>query len=303
MISIVVPLYNKAPYIERSIKSVLNQTYTAFEILILDDGSTDNGSEIVEKMAFVDNRIKYFYHTNRGVSYTRNRGIQEAKGELICFLDADDTYEETFLEKMVKNTKESNICYCGHNYVLNNKKKKANINYREGDILFLYFQNKVTPHTNSWMIKRDLIISNSVVFDENLSWGEDMLFFSELLILEDKVVCVKEQLTNYHLGVEGSLSLNKLDKIDLEKEWIEKVKIKLNQIKDNNRYLKIQNSIENYFLPALIIYRIYANLKNDYEECSKYYSLNKNHINKFKFINGFRSLKLYFYLLRLKAKF
>ena len=95
-ISVVVPLYNKAPYIERAIRSILAQTFQDFVILVVDDGSTDGGAELVKK--YEDSRICVIQQKNAGVSAARNRGITEAKGELIAFLDADDEWKAEFLE-------------------------------------------------------------------------------------------------------------------------------------------------------------------------------------------------------------
>jgi glycosyltransferase involved in cell wall biosynthesis len=91
-VSIVMPTYNAAKFIHQTIQSVLNQTFTDFELLILDDGSSDRSLEIANQYALSDRRIQVFSHPNQGVSATRNRGIKLAKGNLIAFLDADDIW-------------------------------------------------------------------------------------------------------------------------------------------------------------------------------------------------------------------
>ena len=94
MISVVIPLYNKEKYIKRAIESVLNQTFQKFEIIVVNDGSTDKSAEIVQNIK--DPRIRLINQKNAGVSAARNRGIQEAKYEYIAFLDADDFWEKIF---------------------------------------------------------------------------------------------------------------------------------------------------------------------------------------------------------------
>lgn len=98
-ISVIIPLYNKKKYIVRTINSVLNQSYLNFELIVIDDGSTDNGANEVQKIK--DNRIKIIQQNNQGVSAARNRGIDEARGELVAFLDADDEWKHNFLETII----------------------------------------------------------------------------------------------------------------------------------------------------------------------------------------------------------
>ena len=99
-VSIVIPLYNKAPYIERALCSVLAQTFQDFEVIIIDDGSTDNSVEVVK--GIINSCIRLICQENAGVSAARNRGIAEAKTELIAFLDADDEWMPTFLETVLR---------------------------------------------------------------------------------------------------------------------------------------------------------------------------------------------------------
>jgi len=99
-ISVIIPLYNKSSYIARALNSVLNQTYQNFEIIVVDDGSTDNGAKIVRD--FIDPRIRLIEQENRGVSAARNRGVDEAISDFIAFLDADDEWMPHHLETIIR---------------------------------------------------------------------------------------------------------------------------------------------------------------------------------------------------------
>ena len=92
LISIVIPAYNAEKFIEETIRSVIAQNYTHWELIIVDDGSTDNQNKLIEKLMLEDERIFLFGQKNKGVSAARNYGYSKAKGDLLAFLDADDVW-------------------------------------------------------------------------------------------------------------------------------------------------------------------------------------------------------------------
>ena len=100
-ISVVVPVYNVEDYIENNIKSLLNQTYKNFEIIYIDDGSTDNSLNILNMFKKIDSRIKVIHQENSGVSHSRNVGIEYSNGEYITFIDADDFVDNDYLEYLL----------------------------------------------------------------------------------------------------------------------------------------------------------------------------------------------------------
>lgn len=103
-LSVVIPLYNKGQYIKRALKSILAQTVAPFEIIVVDDGSTDGGGEIAQ--SFQDPGIRLIRQENQGVSVARNRGVEEARGDLIAFLDADDAWKPRFIEVILELSKQ-----------------------------------------------------------------------------------------------------------------------------------------------------------------------------------------------------
>lgn len=108
IISVIIPVYNAEKTIVRCIDSVLEQSYQDFEILLIDDGSTDGGGEICKTYAEKDNRIRYIKKENGGVSTARNRGIDEAQGKYVTFIDSDDWFESVTLERLVTTAEENN---------------------------------------------------------------------------------------------------------------------------------------------------------------------------------------------------
>lgn len=100
VVSVITPTFNRAAFLPQAIESVLGQTFADLELLIIDDGSTDNTRQLVEGYA-QDKRIRYFYQENQGQSIARNRGLQEARGEFVCFLDSDNAWMPDKLEKSV----------------------------------------------------------------------------------------------------------------------------------------------------------------------------------------------------------
>ena len=112
MITVIIPIYNADKKIESMLKCLQNQSFTDFEVIMIDDGSTDDTSHICKKYAAEDTRYKYFYQQNKGVSAARNYGMQKAKGEYIAFVDADDRIDNNYFEALVKGCQNADIAVC-----------------------------------------------------------------------------------------------------------------------------------------------------------------------------------------------
>ena len=185
--TVVIPLYNKAATIERAIKSVLNQTVQDFEIVVVNDGSTDKGLEIVSKIN--DPRIRLIAQENQGVSAARNRGIEEAKHELIAFLDADDEWLPEFLETISELVKAHNDCdvfATGYFQQFGNKKIRVlPIKMPDGfhgkiDNFFFLIEKFPTPiHSSAIAVRRTAILSTGG-FCLGVYSGEDLLMWATL---------------------------------------------------------------------------------------------------------------------------
>ena len=117
LVSVIMPTYNSSRFVAESIESILHQTYTNIELLITDDGSTDNTPEIIKHYARIDKRVRFFsLSENMGAGYARNKSIQEAKGRYIAFCDSDDSWMPEKLEKQIRFMQQNNLCFCFSSY-------------------------------------------------------------------------------------------------------------------------------------------------------------------------------------------
>lgn len=127
MISIIVPVYNVQKFVKRCVESILNQTYSEIELIIVDDGSTDESGKICDELKEMDKRIRVIHQENRGLSAARNRGLVEATGEYITYIDSDDYVDTTYLEVLYKNAVryQADISACGYRLVWEDHTKRS----------------------------------------------------------------------------------------------------------------------------------------------------------------------------------
>ena len=111
-ISIVIPVFNASQYIAETVESVISQTYTNWELILVNDGSLDDSGVICDRLSGKDERIRVFHQENSGVSTARNKGIELAKGEWIVFIDSDDYVDRNMLEVMLSNSKNMDLVVC-----------------------------------------------------------------------------------------------------------------------------------------------------------------------------------------------
>lgn len=183
LISIIIPCYNAEKYIAETIQSVINQTHKNWELIIVNDGSTDNSIEIINKYIDLDNRIKLINKENTGVSDTRNKGIVLAKGEFMAFLDADDVWNSDFLESTLLKFSSDHSLGLVHsdNQIINEYSEKlGQINTSfEGyvlDKLLLGGENEYIFAISSVVVKKE-VVENVGQFDVRLSNGADHEFY------------------------------------------------------------------------------------------------------------------------------
>lgn len=173
MVSVIIPTYNRAWSIERSISSVLNQSFSDLELIIVDDGSTDNTQDVISK--FKDGRIKYFFIKNSGVSTARNFGIKKSKFNLIAFLDSDDEWLPNKLEEQINLYRKQSyvLCHTDEIWIRNGKRvNPMNKHKKEGGDVFEKSLSLCCISPSSVVIEKKILEEFSG-FDESLKICED----------------------------------------------------------------------------------------------------------------------------------
>ncbi len=196
-ISVIIPCFNDAKYLSKCIESVLSQTFSDFELLLLNDGSTDHTLTICERYSKIDTRIRVYSHPNKGVSYTRNRGIKLAQGEYILFIDGDDWIKNDYLEKHFYATNKdawviSGLMRCVNDKFIPSCQFLKLIKSEESPILkkkkaILLFTHNSLSSPCCKMYQKKILIQNKINFDETLTYQEDILFNLDYLCFIEEI--------------------------------------------------------------------------------------------------------------------
>lgn len=206
MVSVIIPCYNAENTLATTIDSVLKQKDQDWEIVAVNDGSTDSTLSLLNKLKRIDSRISVINQGNSGVSSARNIGIRHASGEWVYFLDSDDLIEDNLVGEINNLDKriEMTVFDFIEKTVTHNRVHKI----RDIDSLFHdYLVNRQTIHISSMAVKRNLISSNNIYFDENTYYGEDREFVAKLLALRPKMRHIGYQMFTYMFR-EGSAMTN-----------------------------------------------------------------------------------------------
>lgn len=264
-ISVVIPLYNKGFIISETLESVLVQTFTDFEIVIVNDGSTDSSFEIVSQ--YTDNRIRLYNQENKGVSKTRNAGIEYSKSDLIAFLDADDYWHPNHLEELYQLYIDFPNCglYASRYFMKISKENTIKTTYIQAvsdnfrGILPDYFLASMQYRvglTSAVAIPKEMIQGN-FLFNPELNGQEDLELFTKIAI--QKLVAITNKYTvEYNFAIE-----NQLSKI----QFIQKKIIKFDQFSaDENKNKSLKKFLDLYRLEYALQFRIIGDIKE-----SKFY--------------------------------
>lgn len=275
MLSIIIPIHNSEKYLKPCIESVIRQSYRNLEIILVENNSTDASKSICQEYAIKDNRIRLFCERNKGAASARNRGLREAQGEFITFVDSDDLLRENAYELIIPLMKKNGAdlaCYSFEyidesGYPLNwytprltKYKNKKNLNGRDMAKIFLTSKDIEGFGWNK-IFKRSIFSENNIRFEETKTAFEDMAILFDALCYCKRAIIVPEQLYFYR-QIDSSLSHQ--DYILKRAEYMDSIRHIVESA--SNIGLKKQAEI---FVASRNVYSLYDALKNnrieDYE--------------------------------------
>lgn len=213
LVSIIVPIYNSEKHIKKCIESILKQTYEYIELILVDDGSIDNSTKIIDDYKQKYERIKVLHKKNGGVSSARNEGIKLSTGKYIMFIDSDDYIEKNYVQIMITIAEQNSIEFLISDHIIDDDKGEHRCRISENidqieDITYPkfldeYFLNYNMCTSCKTLFSKNMIEDNSIFFDKNMSYGEDMLFAFKAYISSKKSYYVNNAGYHYVMNSES----------------------------------------------------------------------------------------------------
>ena len=304
MISVIVPIYNAEKFIKETIDSLLRQSYKDFELLLIDDGSTDGSGSICIQYGQKDSRIKYYKKQNSGVSDTRNFGIEHALGKYIMFVDADDTLPvnalQTYVESQQITQADMIVAQYSYNYggsIIPRKHRLQAGFYSYEDLKSRLLDDGTMSGIllgNVWgvLYKRDMIVANNIRFQTDVKKNEDGLFNIELVIHCKKIQIIEDNLYYYRQWkVVNKEKLKKDRNLDISNKRLIKLLQDRGELQDYRiqffrrkvsiafwNALQIKSSQSSYAIAKKYLYQLFA--ESDVRKGMKY--LDYKHMNIYK---------------------
>ena len=220
-VSVVIPAYNAEKTLRRTLECVLNQTLSALQVILVDDGSTDSTAAIARNMAEKDPRLTVISRENLGISSTRNAGLLLCKGKYIRFVDADDTLPADSMEKMVRRAEQdgADLVIGGYDQYFGERRSFHNLADRNDTVACNEMMNHLCGHANSYfygvlwnkLFLRELAEQQECRFQEDLTWGEDFAFVMDYLRGVTRVAFMKDSLYDYRRSANSATVKQVLD--------------------------------------------------------------------------------------------
>ena len=249
-ISVIVPVYNAANYIAKCIQSVQNQTFSSWELILIDDGSQDNSLDIIRRFAIEDDRIKVIHQENSGAGMARNNGIENAIGDYIVFLDSDDYISEKYLSLLSSHNEDVVFIDVeavdeGGNVVRREYLSQYK-NMDKDDFLRAQMTGKINWGGVRKAVKRKIIDTNNIRYSDH-KVGEEALF-TYSSVFNSKTIGFIEKPVYFYIQRADSLSHAKIDD-----PWGEVALALKTKTKENGSYIKYANTINAFLLTAAAV--------------------------------------------------
>lgn len=243
LISIIVPVYNTQDYLDKCLQSIIDQTYKNIEIIIIDDGSSDNSRQIIEKYMKIDKRISYYYQVNSGVSVARNNGIEKSSGNYIAFIDSDDYIDKNFVSKLYSAISNEDVfSICGTISVSYDGKET----HTPAEKILIDTFRRIAR--NRRLINKKILLESKIKFP-NLKICEDLEFYSKLMLYNDMKYSIVDECLYYYVQRQNSLihtyNKNQEDSIKAVNNIIE-------FCKENNKYELYKDRLEYLYITHVI---------------------------------------------------
>lgn len=246
MISVIVPVYNTKKYLRKCVDSILAQTYTNFELLLIDDGSTDGSSQICDEYALTDNRVRTIQEKNSGSAAARNRGIDNCIGEFIMFVDSDDWLEHDAIQCLTKKQIETNADIVSGNAIAHypdNEILMTEPQYADKDAMMRHMVKLTIDHV-FWkrIIRRSLFTDNDIHCVEGINIGEDHHTLPRLIYYARNCVALNKVVYHYNCMNQDSYMRNQSDEMILKRfHWdLASIDILLDFFKDKDELSVVQ---------------------------------------------------------------
>lgn len=207
ILSIIIPCYNVKATIRQTVESVLRQTCSDFEIILVDDGSTDGSSVILDQLALQDERIKLVHKFNGGVSSARNIGLSIASGDYVLFLDSDDTIYPTLLFEIKKKIAESHYDMLLYGFDYERRKNRINrhIPYSTPHYIQEYLIGKLHVHISSLVVRKEYLSNNTISFNEQTFYSEDREFIVRCFQQTNDIAIIHKPLFCYRYNGDSAM--------------------------------------------------------------------------------------------------
>lgn len=290
LISIIVPCYNIEQYLPQCIESIINQTYNNWELILADDGSSDNSSRICDEYAAKDNRIKVIHKENGGVSSARNAALEIAEGKWITFIDSDDWFEpgafNIFIDTIGKNECDR---YIFNRYVVNGRMKSpvnpvdAKNIFRQNDELKWFLLDMINPDYDSMinkvhvsgirgvncnLYKATTILDNGIKFDETMRIAEDAMFNYDVMLHSHSAMLCYEVVGNYRVSDESVMHKFTPNILNINNTTLEAIYRRIGRLisEDKDCRRVYVNAVAEILFRAMKLYFVHPENKRSYSE-------------------------------------